>query len=115
MNTTEELLVAAMARLIKLEATTNTLARLSLEHMADSERWSKALAARRAVGRLPHEPSMRIVDWFEVFEDERARYMHNQIDSISVQFPRFEKFFREHAVIAESDLKTLDQQLKQDN
>jgi hypothetical protein len=115
MNTTDELLIAVLARLIKLEATTQTLTKLSLEHMADSERWSKALAARRAVGQLPQEPSMRIADWFEVFEGERARHMQNQIDSISVQFPQFEKFFRGHATIAESDLKTLDQQLKQDN
>jgi hypothetical protein len=95
MNTTDELLVAVMARIIKLEATTNTLAMLSLQHMADSKRSLKVLS--------------------EVFAELRAREVHAQIDSISVQFPQFAKFFREHAVISESDLRTfLDEQLEQD-
>jgi hypothetical protein len=88
MEITEELLVALIARLIKVEASVATLASLSLQHMS-AER----------------DASVPFQTLAEVFADARARQIHNQIASFAVQFPQLGKLLQDHALVSESDLK----------
>ena len=83
----DELLVALFARVIKTEATVSTLASLFLEHMASPNR----------------EQSFQTVS--TAFAQFRAQMIHNQMDSLIVQFPELAKLLKDHVLVSESDLK----------
>ena len=95
MDITDELLLALLARVIKLEATVFTLANLSLQHMA-----------------APEDPPPPFQTVAEVFAETRARHVHNQIASFAVQFPQLGKLLQDHAMVSESDLKGFLDELK---
>ena len=83
----DELLVALFARVIKTEATVCTLASLFLEHMANPTR----------------EQSFQTVS--AAFAEFRAQMIHNQMDSLLVQFPELTKMLKDHVQVSEADLK----------
>ena len=83
----DELLVALFARVIKTEATVCALSSLFLEHMANPTR----------------EQSFQTVS--AAFAEFRAQMIHNQIDSLLVQFPELTKLLKDHLQVSEADLK----------
>ena len=83
----DELLVALFARIIKTEATVCTLASLFLEHMANPTR----------------EQSFQTIS--TAFAQFRAQMIHNQMESLIVQFPEMAKLLKDHVLVSESDLK----------
>lgn len=83
----DELLVALFARIIKTEATVCTLASLFLEHMANPTREQSF-----------HEIS-------SAFAQFRAQMIHNQMESLLVQFPELTKMLKDHVLVSEADLK----------
>lgn len=83
----DELLVALFARIIKTEATVCTLASLFLEHMSNPTR----------------EQSFQTIS--TAFAQFRAQMIHNQMDSLIVQFPELAKLLKDHVLVSEADLK----------
>jgi len=83
----DELLVALVARVIKLEAAVNALATLSLQHMAKPTNDQSFEVLAGALAKF------------------RAQMIHNQVDSLVVQFPELARILRDHVLVSESDLR----------
>jgi hypothetical protein len=88
MEITDELLIALIARLIKMEATVFTFANMSVSKMGDGSDSSQQAHS-------------------EVYSEMQANYVRNQLESFSIQFPQFEKILRDHVLVSNSDLKSI--------
>jgi hypothetical protein len=86
MNRTEEMLAVALERLAALEASQMSLLVMAFHLIA-------------GVGKR----SLR--EEAKYFAAQRVLTASNQLASLAVQFPEFEKFFRDHISVEESDAK----------
>ena len=90
-DTTDALLLALMARLIRVESMVCSLSILSMKHMAGDN-----LEEYRALSK-----------WLGAI---RARIVETSVKSHSEQFPELARFLEEHIELSERDLTEMFQQ-----
>lgn len=90
-NSTESVLLALMARLIRIESMVCSLSILSMKHMSD-DNVDEYRALAKWVGAM------------------RDRIIDTSVESSAEQFPELAKFLEEHVELSERDLTEMFQQ-----